>query len=327
MSVVPLPRAAPTPSAWVAEAVAVTRAALDDFLAGPIALDPVVALLARQERPIAICGVGKSGLVGAKLAATFSSLGTPASFVNAAEAAHGDLGAIPPGTVVLLLSNSGSTAEILRILPLLKARACPLIGLVGRADSPLGRGVDHLVALPVARESDHLDLAPTASTSLQMAVGDALAVAAARARGFDRADFLRHHPAGLLGRQQLPVATLMRRGDDLPAVGPDVNMPTLLAAMSAGRIGAAAIVDPDARLLGLVCDGDIRRLLLADGGLDGLRARDAMRPDPVTVPLAASLGDVLALQRGSGGARLVFPVVDADGRLAGMLPASDLLLS
>lgn len=327
MTIVPIARAAATPSDWVADAVAIARDALDAFLAAPIALDPIVDLLAGQVRPVAVCGVGKSGLVAAKLAATFSSLGTPALFVNAAEAAHGDLGAIPPGTVVLLLSNSGSTAEILRILPLLKARACPLVGLIGRADSPLGRAVDHLVALPVEREADHLDLAPTASTTLQMAVGDALAVATARARGFDRADFLRHHPAGLLGRQQLPVATLMRSGDALPRVAPDATLPTLLATMSAGRIGAAAVVDAERRLLGLVCDGDIRRLLLTEGGGDAICARDAMRPDPVTVPLAATLGDVLALQRGTGGARLVFPVIDPDGRLAGMVPASDLLLS
>lgn len=305
------------------QAIAVARAALDGFLASPPPLTRTVALIAATDQPIILLGVGKSGLVAAKLAATFASLGMPAFFVNAAEAAHGDLGAISSGSVVLLLSNSGSTDEIVRIVPLLKARACRLIGLVGRADSPLGWAVDHLVPLPVTREADPLGLAPTASTTLQMAVGDALAVAASVARGFTREDFLRQHPAGLLGRRQMPVTALMRRGDDLPAIAPDSPIADLLATMSAGRIGAAAVVDPSARLLGLVCDGDIRRLLLGGTDLAALCARDAMRADPVTVPDTATLGEVLRLHR--DGARLVYPVLDCDGRLVGMLPSGDLL--
>lgn len=328
MTAAPADSRAARPADWIAAAIAAERDALDRFLADlPAGLDEVVALLADPRRPLVCMGVGKSGLIAAKLAATFSSLGTPALFVNASDAAHGDLGAIQPGSTLLLLSNSGATEEIVRIVPLLKARACRLIGILGRPDSPLGRAVDHLVPAAVSAEADHLNLAPTASTTLHLAIGDALAVATSRARGFTREDFLRQHPAGLLGRQMMPVSALMRTGSALPAVGEDAAAAELLAVMSAHRMGAAAVVDAAGRLRGLVCDGDVRRLLLARGDLYAVTASDVMQRDPVTIPPAATVGDVLALLRAAPKSLLVLPVVDEAGGLLGMLHASDLLLS
>jgi arabinose-5-phosphate isomerase len=326
----PLPataEAAAPVRAWIADVIAAERDALDTFVTAlPPSLDAIVALLASQVRPLVCTGVGKSGLVAAKLAATFSSLGTPALALNAADAAHGDLGAVQSGSVLLMLSNSGATEELLRIVPLLKARGCRLVGILGRTESPLGRACDHVIPAAVSAEADHLGLAPTASTTLHMAIGDALAVATSRARGFTREDFLRHHPAGLLGRQMMPVATLMRTGADLPAVRPGTPVAELLAVMSAQRMGAAAVTDGEGRLLGLVCDGDIRRLILARGDVYAVTAADVMQRAPTVVPDHATLGDVLRLLRATPAGLLVLPVVDPAGRLSGMLHASDLLL-
>ncbi|GGP00236.1 KpsF/GutQ family sugar-phosphate isomerase [Stakelama pacifica] len=319
------PAAPDLATAWFRDVIAAERDALSAFLHGSLDSVPeAVALLARQERPIILIGVGKSGHVAAKLAATFSSLGTPALFVNAGEAAHGDLGAITPGSAVLLLSNSGATEEIVRILPLLKARGCTLIGIIGRADSPLARAVDHLILAEVEREADHIGMAPTASTTLHLTIGDALAVAVSRSRGFTRADFLRHHPAGLLGRQMIPVASIMHQGDDLPRVEPATPLVDVLTIMSRKRLGAACVVDGEDRLLGLIVDGDVRRYLQAHGA-DNASAAAMMRRDPQVVAAGATIGDVLLMRNAKGGAWLVLPVVDDAGHLLGMLHTNDLI--
>lgn len=311
---------------WFREVIAAERDALSRLLNLPQrGVAETIALLSRQERPIIFIGVGKSGHIAAKLAATFSSLGTAALFLNAAEAAHGDLGAVEPGSTVVLLSNSGSTEETVRILPLLKARGCTLVGIIGRADSPLGRAVDHLIHAEVEREADHLGMAPTSSTTLHLAIGDALAVAVSRSRGFTRQDFLRHHPAGLLGRQMIPVATVMRQGDDLPKVAPDTALVDLLTVMSSKRMGAACVVDEGDRLIGLVVDGDVRRYLQTGCGIENASAGVLMRSDPTSIALDATLGDVLLLQGKAATAKLVLPVIDAEGRLHGMLHTNDLM--
>jgi arabinose-5-phosphate isomerase len=312
--------------AWAGEVIAAERRALQAFEAAlPPSLGDAVSVIAGQASPLTCLGMGKSGLIAAKVAATFSSLGTPAFALNAAEAAHGDLGAVQDGNVVLLFSNSGTTDEILRILPVLKGRACILIGVVGRPDSPLGRAVDILIPACTACEADHIGMAPTASTTLQLAIGDALAVAVSRARGFTRADFLRHHPAGLLGRQSLPLRTLMRTGQDLPMVGPDAPVADLLATMSAGRMGAACVVDADGCLLGLVVDGDVRRHFQSRHDVYDTPARALMQSHPQVIDVAATLGDALLLLRERDGGYLVLPVVDGGGRLHGMLHAKDML--
>lgn len=322
----PAATSAAGPAEWFAEVVAAERDALDRFLASPApAVAQIVALFAGTAQPVVCCGVGKSGLVAAKVAATFSSLGTPAFFLNAAEAAHGDLGAVQTGNIVILFSNSGATEEILRILPLLKARDCRLVGVVGRPDSALGHAVDHLIAAEVAREADHIGMAPTSSTILQMAVGDALAVAASRARAFTREDFLRHHPAGLLGRQMIPVRHLMRTGEALPTVLPHASVAELIGVMSAKRLGAACVVDWEGGLLGLIVDGDIRRLIQGRQDLYATTAREIMQPDPLVIGDAATLGDALVLLQASDKRFLVLPVVGSAGKLQGLLHTFDMV--
>ncbi|MET3724935.1 KpsF/GutQ family sugar-phosphate isomerase [Sphingomonas trueperi] len=325
--IAPVAEDTPVPAlAWAGEVIAAERRALQAFEAAlPSSLADAVAVIAGQSSPLTCLGMGKSGLIAAKVAATFSSLGTPAFPLNAGEAAHGDLGAVQDGNVVLLFSNSGTTDEILRILPVLKGRACVLIGVIGRPDSPLGRAVDILIPACTACEADHIGMAPTCSTTLQLAIGDALAVAVSRSRGFTRADFLRHHPAGLLGRQSLPLRTLMRTGDELPVVGPQAPVADLLATMSRGRMGAACVVGDDGNLLGLVVDGDIRRHFQSRRDVYDTPASALMQPRPCVIDVAATLGDALLLLREREGGYSVLPVVDGAGHLHGMLHAKDML--
>ncbi|MHA6718487.1 KpsF/GutQ family sugar-phosphate isomerase [Sphingomonas sp. RS6] len=311
---------------WAGEVIASERRALARFEADlPLSISDAVAAIVGQTSPLTCLGMGKSGLIAAKVAATFSSLGTPAFALNAAEAAHGDLGAVQDGNVVLLFSNSGTTDEILRILPLLKARACILIGVVGRADSPLGRAVDVLIPATITGEADHIGMAPTASTTLQVAIGDALAVAVSRARGFTREDFLRHHPAGLLGRQCIPVRTLMRMGDELPRVLPNAPVAELLAVMSSCRMGAACVVDAAGGLMGLVVDGDVRRHFQSRHDVYDTPASSLMQAHPQVIDVDATLGDALLMLREREGGLLVLPVTDGEGRLHGMLHAKDMM--
>jgi arabinose-5-phosphate isomerase len=324
-SIVPLhpaDSAAPVagPDSWFREVLLEEKAAIEQFLAGGgNEVDAIVAEIARQERPIVCLGIGKSGLVAAKAAATFSSLGTPAFFLNAAEAAHGDLGAVQTGNLVIVFSNSGTTEEILRILPVLKARSCRLIGIVGRAESPLAAAADHLILCQIAREADHIGMAPTASTTLQMAIGDGLAVAASRARAFSRDDFLRQHPAGLLGRHMIKVRHLMRSGDDLPTVLPHASVAEVTGIISAGRIGAACVTDWQGKLLGLVVDGDIRRLVQSRGDFYATSAGEIMATNPRVIGPDFTVADVLLLLQQEEGRFVVLPVVDDDGILLGLL--------
>jgi arabinose-5-phosphate isomerase len=318
--------AAAAPTDWFREVLAAEQAAIGRFLEGAgEGIGDIVEEIARQDRPIVCLGIGKSGLVAAKVAATFSSLGTPAFFLNAAEAAHGDLGAIQTGNLVIVFSNSGTTDEILRILPVLKARECRLIGIVGRAGSPLATAVDHLVLAAIEREADHIGMAPTSSTILQMAIGDALAVAASRARGFTREDFLHQHPAGLLGRQMIKVRNLMRTGDDLPTVLPHATVAEVTGTISAKRIGAACVTDWSGRLLGLVVDGDIRRLAQRRGDFYATTAGEIMQPSPRVIGPDLTVADVLALVQQDEGRFTVLPVVDDDAMLVGMISTREII--
>ncbi len=311
---------------WAINVLREETAALGRIVTSPPpGLGDAIARVAGARLPVLCCGVGKSGIVAAKIAATLASLGIPAFALSAGDAAHGDLGAVTPGSVILLFSNSGSTAELLRILPGLRARECHLIACVGRAASPLGAAADTLVALPIAREADHLGMAPTASTTLQMAVSDAIAVAASRLRGFAREDFLRCHPAGQLGQQALPVATIMRTGDAMPTVPPQMALALTIHVMSGGLMGAACVIDHAGKLLGLIVDGDIRRAIQARSDLYDVTASAVMRADPVTLSAQATIGDALAMMRGDGKSLLVLPVTDDAGRLVGMVHSVDLV--
>lgn len=320
--IAPASRIDAAPTSWALDVLQGEALALIALLDNPPAgLGDAIALVARAHVPVVCCGAGKSGLVAAKIAATLASLGTPAFTLSAADAAHGDLGAVMPDSTVLLFSNSGTTAEILRILPNLRVLGCHLIGLVGCGETPLGRAVDTLVELPVPCEADHLGMAPTASTTLQMATGDAIAVAASRLRGFSRADFLRAHPAGQLGQRALPLSAIMRRAQAVPAVSGDMTLAQVVSVMSSGMIGAACVVDRQGRLQGLIVDGDIRRAIQDHLDFYTITAARIMRENPVVMTDTGCVGDAADVMRAG---LLVLPVVDGEGRLQGILHHRDL---
>ena len=309
---------------WALGVLRAEAAAIDAVANAPVpGLERAIAAVAGATSPVICCGVGKSGLVAGKIAATLSSLGIPAVFLAASDAAHGDLGMVVPGSVVLLFSNSGSTAEILRILPVLRAFGCHIIGLVGRDRSPLAQAADTFIHLPVAQEADHIGMAPTSSTTLQMAMGDAIAVAASRVRGFTMEDFLRRHPAGLLGAHAQPVSAIMRTGEALPTVFPHMALAETLSVMTSGRMGAACVIDWDGKLVGLVVDGDVRRFIQKQGDFYATPVGQVMRADPKVIGSGATIGE--ALRRAMDLNISVLPVIEDDGRLAGMIHMYDLV--
>ena len=281
-------------------------------------------ILATQGR-VVVTGMGKSGHVGNKIAATLASTGTPAFFMHPAEASHGDLGMIQPGDVVIAISYSGESDEIGRILPLIKRRGAKVIAITGRADSTLAREADVHLDARVEKEACPLNLAPTASTTATLALGDALAVALLDARGFASDDFAQHHPGGTLGRRLLVhVSDVMRKGDQLPVNRPgDMLLHSALEEMSRKGIGMTCVVDERGMLLGIFTDGDLRRLLEKRDNVKGVTVGEVMHRNPTSIgadKLAAEAAKLL--ERGLGG-RLV--VLDAEGRLVGAVTFHDLL--
>jgi arabinose-5-phosphate isomerase len=272
---------------------------------------------------VVVSGMGKSGHIGRKIAATLASTGTPAFFVHPAEAAHGDLGMITAGDAVLFLSHSGETAEILALLPRLKRMGLPILVVTGRPDSTLARHANVVLDASVGQEACPHNLAPTTSTTAALALGDALALALLRMRGFTAEDFARAHPAGALGRRLLlRVEDLMHRGADIPRVGPGVTVAEALWEMSRKGLGMTAVSDEEDRLLGVFTDGDLRRAL--DGGVDLGRTAIAtvMTTQPKTIGPEALAGEALALiERHAVNGLLVV----RDGRLVGALNTHDLL--
>lgn len=283
----------------------------------------VQAMLACRGRVI-VMGMGKSGHVGRKIAATLASTGTPAFFVHPAEASHGDLGMVQPGDVVLAISNSGESDELAAILPALRRLGTTLVGMTGKPESTLARHADHVLSSAVDQEACPLNLAPTASTTAQMALGDALAVALLDARGFQEEDFARSHPGGALGRKLLVhVADLMVQGDALPSVAPDTPFTDMMRTMSAKGLGAALVVDDGQRLLGIFTDGDLRRQVERGADLRTLDAGAVMHPRPKTIrsdALAVAAAELMEQHRITAVA-----VLDADQRLVGMLSIGDLM--
>lgn len=253
--------------------------------------DRAVELLVSCAGRVVCTGMGKSGLILKKIAATLSSTGTPALFLHPAEAVHGDLGMIVPGDVVLAGSYSGTTEELLRLIETLKRLGVPLVVMTASPASPLARHADLHLPVAIDREACPLNLAPTASTTALLAMGDALAMALIEARGFTREDFARLHPAGQLGKRLLKVEQLMHAGPALPAVIAAASMREAIYEMSKKALGITAVVaDGDSgRLVGCISDGDLRRLLAADEGLLRRTAGECMRPNPRTIP-----GDELA---------------------------------
>ncbi|MFP6599049.1 MAG: KpsF/GutQ family sugar-phosphate isomerase [Deltaproteobacteria bacterium] len=302
---------------------ATALAAMAERLGEPFAA--AVETIAAIDGRVVVTGMGKSGQVCKKIAATLSSTGTAAVFLHAAEAAHGDLGMFARGDVCLAVSNSGTTQEILELLPAVRRLSLPLVAMTGGLDSPLAVEADFVLDVSVAEEACPLGLAPTASTTATLAMGDALAVAVLERRGFDEQDFAMLHPGGALGRQLLRIAELMHGQDELPVVGPDEPAHSTLEAMTAGGLGVVAVVD-QGRLAGVVTDGDVRRALLAHTGkdaFDSLSAAGIMSSDPKTVAAEALATEALALMEEHAITSLF--ITDKEGRPCGILHMHDLL--
>lgn len=285
----------------------------------------VQAMLATAGR-VVVMGMGKSGHVGSKIAATLASTGTPAFFVHPAEASHGDLGMVTDKDIVLALSNSGESQEITGLLPALKRQGVRVVAMTGRLDSTLAQHADWVLDSSVEREACPLNLAPTASTTVQLALGDALATALLDARGFRAEDFARSHPGGALGRKLLThVRDVMRSGAELPTVRPEDDFFTLMRAISAKNLGAAVVVDADQQVLGIFTDGDLRRRLEAGTDLRGATAAQLMHPQPRTIAAQALATHAAQMMEQHGITSI--PVVDGQQRLVGMVHIRDLMLA
>jgi arabinose-5-phosphate isomerase len=273
---------------------------------------------------VVVMGMGKSGHVGRKIAATLASTGTPAMFVHPAEASHGDLGMVTPQDVVLAISNSGESDELNVIVPVLKRAHVPLVAMTGKADSALAQHADVVLMCAVAQEACPLNLAPTASTTAQMALGDALAVALLDARGFREDDFARSHPGGALGRKLLiHVRDLMRHGDEVPRVAPEASFTDMLREMTGKGLGFTAVVDQAGRAAGIFTDGDLRRLIERGADLRSFKAQDVMHANPRRVradALAVVAADVMEQHRVTS-----VLVEDDAGQLVGAINSNDLM--
>ena len=323
----------PAPSSFDAErALVLARATLDiearalDALKerqGEGFVAALRAILACKGR-VVVMGMGKSGHVGRKVAATLASTGTPAFFVHPGEASHGDLGMVTAGDVVLAISNSGESDEIAAIVPAIKRLGVTLIAMTGNVESNLGRHADIVISSAVDQEACPLNLAPTASTTAQMALGDALAVALLDARGFREEDFARSHPGGSLGRKLLMhVVDLMRSGDAVPRVDAGTVMAEMLHEMTRKGLGFTAVCDSNGEVAGIFTDGDLRRLIETGADLRAMRASDVMSASPKLVradALAVEAADLMERHRVTG-----LLVVDGNGQLVGAINSNDLM--
>lgn len=282
-----------------------------------------VELLHACKGRVVVTGLGKSGLVGRKITATFASTGTPALFLHAGEALHGDLGMLTAGDVLLAVSSSGETEELIELIEFVKRLGVPLIALTANAKSTLAAASDIVLDIAVKEEACSLNLAPTASTAAAMAMGDALAIALLDRRGFKEEDFAALHPGGRLGNKLRRVESLMHAGESAPRVLPGANMPDVIYEMSRKGLGLAAVTEADGRLLGIITDGDLRRVMQKrQENVLGLSAADCMTKNPVTLPrteLAASA--LRAMEERKITAVLI---VDAAGKLEGVLHIHDL---
>ena len=285
--------------------------------------DAVHLILACTGR-VVVSGMGKSGHIGSKIAATLASTGTPAFFMHPGEASHGDLGMIAPNDVVLALSNSGESSEIVSIVPLIKRRGAKLIAMTGNPSSTMAREADVHLNAAVDKEACPLNLAPTASTTAALALGDALAVALLDARGFSADDFARTHPGGSLGRRLLiHVRDVMHSGDALPKIGSDASLKTALFEMTKKGLGMTAVVDTAGKVAGVFTDGDLRRALEHALDLQQAQVTDLMTPNPKTIradELAVAAVEKMETLKING-----LLVIDEDNTLVGALNMHDLL--
>jgi arabinose-5-phosphate isomerase len=283
-----------------------------------------VEMMLNVKGRVVVTGMGKSGHIGSKIAATLASTGTPAMFVHPGEASHGDLGMIKAVDVVLAISNSGESDELVSILPVLKRQGVPLIAMTGGMNSALAKHAHVVLDSSVDKEACPLNLAPTASTTAQLALGDALAVALLDARGFKAEDFARSHPGGSLGRRLLThVEDVMRKGDQVPYVLPDASFTDLMREMSQKGLGASAIVDEHHKILGVFTDGDLRRLIEKGVDLRALHAKEVMHVNPRTVQQDALAVEAAELMEQFQITSVL--VVNESGALCGALNSNDLM--
>ena len=285
----------------------------------PNLLVHAVTLLQRAKGRVIVCGMGKSGHVGRKIAATLASTGTPASFVHPAEASHGDLGMITEADVLLMLSNSGETAELADVIHHAGRFAIPMVAITKKARSTLGRAADVTLVLPDVPEACPIGMAPTTSTTAQLALGDGLAVVLMRGQGFTAQGFKTYHPGGKLGAKLLRVAALMHTGEALPVLAPVTPMSEGIVTMTAKGFGVAAIVDKG-RLTGIITDGDLRRKI---DGLMGHTAGEIATPTPLTVTPDTLAAEALGIMNRNG--RTALLVTDGEGRLEGLIHLHDCL--
>ena len=300
-----------------AEAIAGLIERLDERFA------QAVDLLYQCKGRVVVTGMGKSGLIGRKIAATFASTGTPAQFLHAAEAAHGDLGVLAAEDVVVAISSSGETEELLDLIETLKRRGNKLLTLTAHPRSTLAQASDVVLDIAVKEEACSLNLAPTASTAAAMAMGDALAISLLDRRGFKEEDFAALHPGGKLGKRLRRLENLMHTGDDLPCVAPHAKMPDVIYEMSRKGLGLTAVIDADRNLLGIITDGDLRRLM-QQRPQDALHltAEECMSKNPVTLARSELAASALRLMEQKRITSVL--VVDAAHRLEGVVHIHDL---
>ena len=299
------------------QAVSALKQRIDGHFVGACQL-----ILACEGR-VVVLGMGKSGHIGHKIAATLASTGTPSFFVHPAEAGHGDLGMIARGDVVIALSNSGETAEIITLLPMIKRLDIPLIALTGNPASTLGMAAAACLDVSVAREACPLNLAPTASTTASLVLGDALAIALLEARGFNADDFARSHPGGSLGRRLSSVRDVMHTGDDIPRVNEKTILSRTLLEMSAKGLGMTAVLDEHGQVSGIFTDGDLRRTLDAGFDVHTTTTAEVMTRNPRTIAETCLAAEALRMMEEHRINALL--VLDEDQQLAGVLNMHDLL--
>ncbi|GBD94769.1 arabinose 5-phosphate isomerase KdsD [bacterium BMS3Abin05] len=286
--------------------------------------EKAVNLIRRSKGRVIVTGIGKSGIVGRKIAATLTSTGTAAFFLHPTEGAHGDLGMVLKEDVVICISKSGNTEELAQLFPILKRLGVPIITMTANSESELAQKSDVTVSINVKTEACPFDLAPTASTTATMAMGDALAVALLELRNFSLEDFARLHPGGSIGlRLRLRIDDVMATGNRVPKVLPEIPLKDAIMEMTSKRFGATSVIDGEDKLLGIITDGDVRRLIERQKDLWDLRAEEIMTPAPITVKVGAMAADAFNLMKIQAINTLL--VVDAEKHVVGIVHIHDLL--
>lgn len=307
------------------DAIAQTASRLDR-----VAVEQAIELLSACKGKILLVGVGKSGVIAQKIAATLTSTGTVALHLHPSDALHGGLGIVTPEDVVIALSNSGETDEVIAMLPYLKQRRVPIIAIVGSLNSTLARRAEVVLDASVDQEACPLNLAPTTSTTVALAIGDALAMTLMQTKGWTLEEFAQNHPAGQLGKRlTLKVADLMHGAEDNPTIGEDAAWLAIISAISGGGLGAVNVVDSAGRLVGIITDGDVRRALgkMESGGLDSLNCESMMTRDPIVASPDLLAYDALRLMEERNSQISVLPVVDEARLCVGLIRLHDIVRS